>query len=54
MKTLKKLVLGGAAFTVIMVSIHHATWYATTIFEYGFYLTIMCLAIGVLIVTVES
>ena len=54
MKTLKKLAVSIPAFAVILVAIHHAIWYSTTVADYAFHMVIMCIGVGVIIVTVES
>jgi hypothetical protein len=54
MKTLKKLAICTPAFAVIMVALHHAIWYSYTLADYAYHMVIMCIGVGVIIVTVES
>jgi hypothetical protein len=54
MKFLNKLLINTAGFGVFMVALHHAIWYSHSLADYAFHVTIMCIAVGVLIVTVES
>ena len=54
MKTLYKVAIGAAMFAVGLVALHHAIWYSYSLADYAFHITIMCIAVGVTIVTVES